>query len=236
MKTQHAILVTLSLAAIAPLAHAESGGIDSWKPVSDETLDQARGGFDVAGLKASFGIERTVSIDGVATTVQSLQIPDISQMTKDQAAQLEAATRSVFVVQNGPGNSVATGTVAATTTAPPTSGAVASNVSSSSPSSSPSVSSPASTAASGAPGGAPAAAAPAAPSSAMGSAAAAAIPAAMSQARALAMGTAGTIVQNTLDGQTIQSVTTLSTSVNSLGSFRALDWQAGLQAALIQSR
>jgi len=190
MKTQHAILVTLSLAAIAPLAHAESGGIDSWKPVSDETLDQARGGFDVAGLKASFGIERTVSIDGVATTVQSLQIPDISQMTKDQAAQLEAATRSVFVVQNGPGNSVATGTVAATTTAPPTSGAVASNVPSSPP----------------------------------------------SQARALAMGSAGTIVQNTLDGQSIQSVTTLSTSVNSLGAFRALDWQAGLQAALIQSR
>lgn len=232
MKTQHAILVTFSLAAIAPLAHAESGGIDSWKPVSDETLDQARGGFDVAGLKASFGIERTVTIDGVATTVQSLQIPDISQMTKDQAAQLEAATRSVFVVQNGPGNSVATGTVAATTAAPPTSGAVASNV----PSSSPSASSPPSAAASGAPGGAPAAAAPAAPSSAMGSAAAAAIPAAMSQARALAMGSAGTIVQNTLDGQTIQSVTTLSTSVNSLGSFRALDWQAGLQAALIQSR
>ena len=232
MKTQHAILVTLSLAAIAPLAHAESGGIDSWKPVSDETLDQARGGFDVAGLKASFGIERTVSIDGVATTVQSLQIPDISQMTKDQAAQLEAATRSVFVVQNGPGNSVATGTVAATTSAPPTSGAVASNVPSS-----PSSASPASTAASSAPGAAPAAtAAPAAPSSAMGSAAAAAIPAAMTQARALAMGSAGTIVQNTLDGQSIQSVTTLSTSVNSLGAFRALDWQAGLQAALIQSR
>jgi hypothetical protein len=235
MKKQHAILVTLSLAGIAPLAHAESGGIDSWKPVSDETLDQARGGFDVGGLKASFGIERTVSIDGVATTVQSIQIPDISKITKDQAAQLEAATRAVFVVQNGPGNSVATGTVAATTTAPPTSGAVASNVPSSPPSAL-----PASTAASSAPGAAPGAtptaAAPTAPSSAMGSAAAAAIPAAMTQARALAMGSAGTIVQNTLDGQSIQSVTTLSTSVNSLGTFRALDWQAGLQAALIQSR
>lgn len=47
--------------------------------------------------------------------------------------------------------------------------------------------------------------------------------------------TMGTIVQNTLDGQKIQSVTVINASVNSLGVLRNLNFQSSLRGAVIDS-
>ncbi|HEY8683048.1 MAG TPA: hypothetical protein VIM06_07740 [Rhodanobacter sp.] len=44
-----------------------------------------------------------------------------------------------------------------------------------------------------------------------------------------------TVIQNSLDNQNIQSVTTLDVAVNSLNTFRSLNLQDTLQAALIGS-
>lgn len=47
--------------------------------------------------------------------------------------------------------------------------------------------------------------------------------------------TAATVIQNSLDNQNIQSMTTINTAVNSLGTFRDLNMQETLQTALIGS-
>ncbi|AIF48656.1 hypothetical protein [Dyella japonica] len=46
---------------------------------------------------------------------------------------------------------------------------------------------------------------------------------------------AGTLIQNTLDNQKIQTITTLNTSVNSLNVFRSANFQDALQQAQLQS-
>ncbi len=46
----------------------------------------------------------------------------------------------------------------------------------------------------------------------------------------------GNVIQNSLDNQHIQSVTTLNTSVNSLGTFQSLNLQDTLQSALLNAR
>ncbi|MEP7186305.1 MAG: hypothetical protein ABI767_10750 [Rhodanobacter sp.] len=46
----------------------------------------------------------------------------------------------------------------------------------------------------------------------------------------------GTVIQNSLDNQHIQSITTLDTSVNSLDTFRSLNLQDSLQSAQLNAR
>lgn len=52
---------------------------------------------------------------------------------------------------------------------------------------------------------------------------------------ALAQTTAGTVVQNSLNDQHIQTLTTLNTTVNSLDLFKGLNLQNTLQTALVNS-
>jgi hypothetical protein len=47
--------------------------------------------------------------------------------------------------------------------------------------------------------------------------------------------TAATVVQNTLNNQRIQSLTTINTTVNTLDMFKSLNLQSSLQSALINS-
>ncbi len=129
--------------------------------VSNKRLDAIRGGFDTgSGLLASFGIERAVYVNGNLVTSTSLYIPNIGQMSAEQASALAAAT-STLSVQNGPGNTFD--------------------------------------------------------------------PAALTQT------TAGTVVQNSLNNQSIQTLTTLNTTVNTLNLFKSLNLQSTLQSALINS-
>lgn len=87
-------------------ASKHAGEVRGWGvAVSDNHLAAVRGGFDAgSGLLVSFGIERAVYVNGNLVTSTSLNIPDIGQMNVEQASALAAATSTLSVVQNGPGN------------------------------------------------------------------------------------------------------------------------------------
>lgn len=96
--------------------------VHAWKAVSEDQLDDMRGGFDVpsaAGLRIAFGIDRAVYINGDLVASVSVNIPDVARMTAAQAQQLANVVNTVNVVQNGPNNvappDIATGAATAAT-------------------------------------------------------------------------------------------------------------------------
>jgi len=79
----------------------------TWFAVSDRTLDRQRGGFDLGGgLVATFGIMRSVYINGELVTQTSLNLGQLSALTPEQAGRLGQQMAALNLVQNGPGNSV----------------------------------------------------------------------------------------------------------------------------------
>lgn len=92
------------------LAHVVSGipaadELAGWTPVSQDTLDNARGGYDLGnGLMASFGIDRAVYVNGNLVTSTSFNVPDIAHMTPAQATAMQTALNTVTVTQIGPNN------------------------------------------------------------------------------------------------------------------------------------
>jgi hypothetical protein len=89
-------------------SHISASAVSVWPAaVIDRRLDAARGGFDLGnGLLASFGIERAVYINGNLVSSTSVNIPDISGITPDQAGALVGATGAVNIIQNGANNTV----------------------------------------------------------------------------------------------------------------------------------
>jgi hypothetical protein len=125
--------------------------------ISDERLDRMRGGFDLSsGLKVSFGISRMAVVNGSLVTTTSFNIPDIANISAQQAQQL-ASVNAGSLIQNGPGNVVQPGAL-------------------------PSLS--------------------------------------------------GAVIQNTLNNQNIQALTTINTTVNSLSMFKNSNIDATLGGAL----
>lgn len=112
-------------------------------------------------MLASFGLQRLVYVNGNLVSSTSVNIPNIGQMTSDQATALAAAIGTVNVIQNGTGNSFDPSTLNHTI--------------------------------------------------------------------------AATVIQNSLNNQDLQSLTTIDASVNSLNTFRNLNLQDSLQAGLIGS-
>jgi hypothetical protein len=88
---------------------AHVGGVitaDLGVAVSNSRLDGMRGGFETdSGLQISFGIQRAIYVNGNLVTSNSVNIPDVGQMTAAQATALAAVANAVNVVQLGPGNS-----------------------------------------------------------------------------------------------------------------------------------
>lgn len=83
----------------------------TWLAVSNRTLDQLRGGFDVApGLTVSFGVSRAVVVNGQLLASTSFQVDDMAGFTSAQA-RLAGLWPGLTpqVVQNGPGNTIAPG-------------------------------------------------------------------------------------------------------------------------------
>ena len=77
-----------------------------WAPVSAQRLDDLRGGFDTGtGLLVSFGIERAVSVNDNPIISTSFNIPNVANLTPEQAKLATAALSTVNLVQIGPGNS-----------------------------------------------------------------------------------------------------------------------------------
>lgn len=153
----------LSDVAAAPVSDAAGNNdVAGWAPVSAETLDDTRGGFDLGnGLVASFGIDRAVYVNGNLVTSTSFNVPDIAHMTTMQAAAMNSALSSISVTQIGPNNTF--------------------------------------------------------------------------DPSALGQTSAGTVIQNTLNHQNIQSITTVNASVNSLNVFRQANFQNALQQTELQS-
>ena len=74
-------------------------------PVEAETLDGARGGFEVAGgLNLALGIERVVSVNGEVLSRTNIAIPDLAAMTADQARLTQEALGAARMIQIGGNN------------------------------------------------------------------------------------------------------------------------------------
>lgn len=75
-----------------------------WIPVAPEALDGLRGGFQLpSGLLLSFGIERVAWVNGEMVSYLRVDIPDIANMTPEQAEALSRFSQTQLV-QVGPGN------------------------------------------------------------------------------------------------------------------------------------
>lgn len=99
---------------------ARPNPVHAWTAVSEDRLDDMRGGFDIPNvdnLRISFGIDRAVYVNGALTTSVSVNIPDVARMTADQARQLAAVANTVSLVQNGPNNAFSPDAVAGATAA-----------------------------------------------------------------------------------------------------------------------
>ncbi|WP_454732536.1 MULTISPECIES: hypothetical protein [Cupriavidus] len=200
----------------APPARAARSIMASWKPVEQDRLDDLRGGFDVgSNLQVSFGIQRAVYINGDLVVATSLTIPNLSRITADQATRLAAA----LGVATGAGAAAVNNALASHPATAGNGGNGSSN---------------GGNGGSGSAGGSAGAAGTAMTSlpAAMVSAGAATVttngvmsliqngPGNSAAASALA-GSPATVIQNTLNNQSIQNLVTINAGVNTLQAFRA---------------
>ena len=162
------VILSLYLAAVSShgtvLTAEDSGSFHAteWSPVTDQALDGMRGGFDVGqALTVSFGIVRSVTINGNLVTQTSFNLPDITKINDEQAKIASLAIAETGVIQNGIGNILTNG------------------VRSELP--------------------------------------------------------ASTVIQNTLNDQTIQTLTVINAGVNSMGMLKSINTQTTLKDALLGS-
>ncbi|KAI3591395.1 putative lipoprotein [Cupriavidus sp. U2] len=213
-----------------------------WKPVAQARLEESRGGFDAGGLQVGFGIDRAVFVNGALAVSTSITIPDVSSITAAQASQLAQALGQVTVAVTA-ANSAANAAVAAAGRAGQPAVAAAQGAAANAQGAAGTASSTASAAATGA------------SSMAAGAAGVA------QQAVANATGTVvtnglltviqngagntanlgavsnmpGTVIQNNLNNQNIQSLMTLNASVNTLAAFRTQMANTALNSVLQRS-
>jgi hypothetical protein len=189
-----------------------------WQSVSDATLDSQRGGFFFGGgLDVSFGITRSVFINGELVTETVLNISRINDITPAWAARLREELQSITLVQNGPGNTFVAGT-ASTSIPPPaatSSGAPNSTFSSAAGSTG---SSNANT-----------------PSTTSTNPTTAPLPTSVAVTSAIGGVATGTVIQNTLNNQQILHQTIINATSNGLGMLRLSSLHNTLSEAIRQS-
>lgn len=133
-----------------------------WHSASPERLDKARGGFNLdSGLNVSFGIIRTVTINGDLVSQTRFDLPDITRISPDQAQLVNTALADTGLIQSGTGNFID-------------------------------------------------------PASVMGL-------------------NGGTVIQNSLNDQQIQTLTVINTGVNSLSLLKSINTQDVLTDAIVRS-
>jgi hypothetical protein len=224
---------------------AARSSMTGWKPVEQERLDDMRGGFDVGGLQVSFGIERAVYINGALVVATSINIPDVSRITTDQATKLAAALGPSIIssTQNSVNASLAG--------SPATAGIQLGNGGSASSAGA----SASANGGAGAPGSAGTAAANGASASSTGAAGSSMVvigtptgqvvtngvmtviqngPGNAAAVGSMA-GAPATVIQNTLNNQSIRSLMTIDASVNTLQAFRNQVASAALNNALLRA-
>lgn len=239
-----------------PVAAAR-GSMAGWKPVAQEKLDDMRGGFEMPGLQVSFGIERAVYINGDLVVATSINIPDVSRITADQAARLAAtlgpaivASTNAAVANALAGNPVTADAAAAMNAngaaAAAAGGAQAGGAATAAANGGASASASAGAASASASASAGAGAASAGlPATAVSTATGQVVtngllnviqngPGNAASVGALA-GTPVTVIQNTLNNQSIRSLMTIDASVNTLQAFRSQLAHTALNNALLRA-
>ncbi|SPA33810.1 conserved hypothetical protein; putative exported protein; contains cristalline beta-sheet repeat similar to EBV nuclear antigen 1 (EBNA-1) and fibroin [Cupriavidus taiwanensis] len=240
-----------------PVAAAR-GSMAGWKPVAHEKLDDMRGGFEMPGLQVSFGIERAVYINGDLVVATSINIPDISRITADQAARLAAtlgpaiaASTNAAVANALAGNPVTADAAAAMNANGAGAAASAAGGAGAGSTASAAANGGAASSAGGAGGGTAAAGAAGAtgasgpPTTVVSTATGQVVtngllnviqngPGNAASVGALA-GTPVTVIQNTLNNQSIRSLMTIDASVNTLQAFRSQLANTALNNALLRA-
>ena len=75
-----------------------------WVAMAPQKLDRMRGGIELpSGMLLSFGIQRAVYVNGNLVATTSINVPDIANITTDQAQQL-AGLQNTMLIQIGEGN------------------------------------------------------------------------------------------------------------------------------------
>ncbi len=229
---------------------AARGSMAGWKPVAHEKLDDMRGGFEMPGLQVSFGIERAVYINGDLVVATSINIPDVSRITADQAARLAATLGPAIVastnaaVANALAGNPVTADAAAAMNAN-TNGAAASAAGGAEAGGAAAANGGASASANAGAAGAGGAASAGLPATAVSTATGQVVtngllnviqngPGNAASVGALA-GTPVTVIQNTLNNQSIRSLMTIDASVNTLQAFRSQLANTALNNALLRA-
>ena len=106
-------LASTPLFAAPPTRVADGQGSSGlgreWTPIDPGRLDSIRGGFQLpGGPLLAFGIERLVHVNGQLVAQSAVRIPDIANITTEQAQALAEFNRGL-VVQIGEGNHVMSG-------------------------------------------------------------------------------------------------------------------------------
>jgi hypothetical protein len=142
-------------------SNAHAAPPQDWVAVDSAALAEMRGGFTANnGLKISFGIERSISVNGEVLSAANFSVDDIGKLTSGQAASVTAQSMTELI-QNGPGN--------------------------------------------------------------------------VFQPGQLASSAAATFIQNSLNDQTIRSITVVNTATNSLEFLKGMNLQSSLNQALMNA-
>jgi len=96
MKTRPILLAAVFASGACAATQAADFPINHAIP--DARLDTIRGGYDFGdNLRASFALERTVLINGMEAMRTTISVPDIANITAQQAAQLQSALQTTVV-------------------------------------------------------------------------------------------------------------------------------------------
>ncbi|HEU5135904.1 MAG TPA: hypothetical protein VFU13_12215 [Steroidobacteraceae bacterium] len=92
-------------ACVGAAACADGFSFSAATPVTETALDAVRGGVEVpaANLRAAMTLERSAYVNGELVANSSVRIPDIANITAEQATAL-ADTAGTLLIQNGPNN------------------------------------------------------------------------------------------------------------------------------------
>ena len=197
---------------------------EEWTAASDGYLDSLRGGFDAGGgLMVSFGYERTVTINGNVVSTIRFNLPDVGKITAEIARTVSAALAAAGIVQNGAGNRVEASFAAQSPANVDRTAVAAADVAKSSSTGN-------------ATGAGITAQSPA--NSDRVAAAAAEVTKSSSTGNAASVGVTAqfptnTVIQNSLNNQTIKSLTVIDAGVTSLGLFKTINFQTTLKDSIL---
>lgn len=98
------ILIAAAAMGASMAAPGDEVALTEAASVSEATLEQVRGGFDIpANLHASLQLQRVVFANGEPIANLAAEVPDIAHMTVAQAESLAQAA-GTLVIQGGPNN------------------------------------------------------------------------------------------------------------------------------------